>query len=216
MPYLDSIDDQAQAIGAVNTIVIEHGRWHGLNTDAAGFLKHLRDSVDTEILSRQIAHSLVLGAGGAARSIVAALIMGGARDITICNRSTERTINLIEQLTPLANNVKIHALSWEKRHDAVMQAGLIVNTTTLGMDGYPPLELSLANAQDQTIVSDIVYAPLFTPLLQQAQQRGLVTVDGLGMLLGQAAEAFTHWFAISPTINEALRTRVMASHEKKQ
>lgn len=213
LPHLDSIDPEAKAVGAVNTVVVEQGRWHGLNTDGSGYLRHLRVSVPTAQLSRRIGESVVLGGGGAARSIVAALIRGGAEHVTVCNRSYEKACALISHLQPLKGSVKLSALPWEKRQEAVDRAGLLINTTSLGMVGHAPLQITLERMLEGGIVSDIVYAPLETPLLAEAKARGLTPVEGLGMLLGQASEAFAAWFGILPEITPELRAHVLAMRE---
>lgn len=213
LPHLDSIDAEAKAVGAVNTVVVEQGRWHGLNTDGRGYLRHLRDSVPGTKLVPAMQESLVLGAGGAARSIVAALLKGGAGHITVCNRSYEKACAMLSHLQPLRGQAKLSALPWEKRQEAVAHASLLINTTSLGMQGQGPLEISLADMPAGGIVSDIVYAPLETPLLAEARARGLVAVEGLGMLLGQAAEAFAAWFDVTPTLSDELRTIVLKAKE---
>lgn len=213
LPHLDSIDREAQLIGAVNTVIVENGRWHGINTDDSGYLRHLKASVAEASLSRAIGQSLVLGGGGAARSIVAALLRGGAEHITVCNRSYDKANALISHLQPLKGEARLSALPWEKRHEALEHAGLLVNTTSLGVTGHAPLELSLDAMPAGGIVSDIVYAPLETPLLAEAKARGLIPVEGLGMLLGQAAEAFAAWFGVLPEITPELRAHVLAARE---
>jgi shikimate dehydrogenase len=213
LPHLDSIDPAAQAIGAVNTVIITQGRWHGVNTDGTGYLRHLRDSVTDTALCAGLEDVLVLGAGGGARAIVAAMLGAGAGRITVCNRSDEKAHALINHMQPLSGHASLHALPWEKRHMAVQHARVLINTTSLGMTGHAPLPVTLESMPVGGIVSDIVYAPLETPLLAEARVRGLVAVDGLGMLLGQAAEAFAAWFGVQPEISETLRRRVMHARE---
>jgi shikimate dehydrogenase len=213
LAHLDSIDPEAKAVGAVNTVVVEKGRWHGLNTDGSGYLRHLQASTSKAQLQSCIQESLVLGGGGAARSIVAALMRGGAQHLTVCNRSYEKACALISHLQPLARGTRLSALPWERRQEAVPKAGLLVNTTSLGMEGHAPLELSLDAMPAGGIVSDIVYAPLETPLLAKARARGLTPVEGLGMLLGQAAEAFHAWFGVMPEVTPKLRAHVLAMRE---
>lgn len=208
LPYLTSIDPQAQAMGAVNTVVNEGGRWHGLNTDGSGYLRHLRASVEADQLTQNLKQTLILGAGGAARSIVVALANAGAEQIIICNRSAEKAQALASHLQPVVGKTVLSTRPWDERESALEQVGLVVNTTSLGMTGQAPLTLDLGNMRGGGIVSDIVYHPLMTPLLQDAHARGLVTVDGLGMLLGQAAEAYHAWFGIIPVVDQALRDRL--------
>jgi len=188
----DTASDQARRIAAVNTLVFRDGKIHGSSTDGEGFLANLRDhGVDPA------KPALVLGAGGAARDIAAALIDAGA-SVSIANRTParlDRLLRLLPALTPLA---------WEARSAALATHALLVNTTAAGMSGQPPLDIDLARAPASLVVADIVYAPLVTPLLAAAESRGLATVPGLGMLLHQAVPGFAAWFGTTPRVDRAL------------
>jgi shikimate dehydrogenase len=148
----------------------------------------------------------VLGAGGAARSILVALLDAGVPEIRLVNRTLPRATALASEL-----GAAITALSWESRHDALADAALLVNTTSQGMVGEAPLDLSLDRLARDAVVSDIVYVPLETPLLAAARRRGNRTVDGLGMLLHQARAGFAAWFGIEPEVTPALREAVLAT-----
>jgi shikimate dehydrogenase len=200
---VDEASETASAMGAVNTIWREGGRLHGDNTDAAGFLAHLDMSVPG--WAGQVRTALILGAGGAARAIGYGLKARGLGRIILVNRSAARARELA-----LALGSPLDARDWSERHDLVAEADLIVNTTALGMKGQPPLELDLAGLRPGTIVDDIVYVPLRTALLDEAERRGGVIVDGLGMLLHQAVPGFTRWFGVTPAVTPALRARLEA------
>lgn len=198
LPLLDEVSEAARAIGAVNTLWTEGGRVHGDNTDALGFLGHL-DAVAPS-WDRRVATALVLGAGGAARSVAFGLKSRGVGRIIVVNRSRERAEALASAL-----GAPLEAGDWESRSALVATADLIVNTTALGMKGQPPLDIDLSDLRPGAIVDDIVYVPLKTPLLAEAERRGATVVDGLGMLLHQAVPGFARWFGTTPTVTPALR-----------
>lgn len=203
LPLLDDITDTARTMGAANTLWCEGGQLRGDNTDAAGFLGHLDDSAPG--WQDRVETALLLGAGGAARAIAYGLKSRGVRRILIANRSAARAEELVASLgAPLAT------ADWSSRDRLVGEADLIVNTTSLGMKGQPPLELDLSGLRPGTIVDDIVYVPLKTALLQAAETRGGVIVDGLGMLLHQAVPGFARWFGVPPKVTPALRARLEA------
>ena len=199
---VDEADAVARRIGAVNTVVArEDGSLHGGNTDAFGFLEHLRASAP----AWRPGAAVILGAGGSARAVAAALVDAGASEVRLANRTAARAEKVAEEIGgPVA------PVAWEERSAALDGAGLLVNTTSLGMAGSPPLEISLAALPDGAVVNDIVYAPLETPLLAAARRQGLVAVDGLGMLLHQARPGFAAWFGVEPEVDEALRESVLA------
>ncbi|TCR68936.1 shikimate dehydrogenase [Bosea sp. BK604] len=200
---VDVPSEAAKAMGAVNTIWREGDKLHGDNTDAAGFLAHLDASVPG--WEKHVGKVLILGAGGAARAIGYALKGRGLGRIVLCNRSPARASELAAALgTP------VEAADWNARNQLVATADLIVNSTALGMNGQPPLELDLTGMRPGTIVDDIVYVPLRTALLDQAERLGGVPVDGLGMLLHQAVPGFTRWFGVRPAVTPALRARLEA------
>lgn len=202
MELCQDLDETARAIGAVNTVEIRNGRLRGYNTDAFGFLENLQRSVfGLDILHRP---AIVLGAGGAARAIIYALREAGAQRIIVTNR----TVDKARELTALGDQIEV--ASWETRSDILSGAGLLVNTTSLGMTGKEMLEIDLSALPVDAAVSDIVYAPLMTDLLRQASQRGHQVVTGIGMLLHQARPAFEKWFGVLPEVSEELEKKVLA------
>lgn len=204
LALVDAADDNARRIGAVNTIVIDQaGRLTGSNTDGFGFMENLRAGAPQ--WSAADGPAVVLGAGGAARSVAAALQQAGAPEIRILNRTAERAERLAADF-----GAPLSAAVWSDREAALDGAALLINTTILGMAGAPPLELALDALPGHAIVSDIVYTPLRTPLLESAQARGLRAVDGIGMLLHQARPSFAAWFGRDPEVDDALRTHVLA------
>lgn len=199
LAQVQQLDSFAQRIGAVNTLVIKDGALLGYNTDAYGFWQNLESSVNG--IKRGAA--FVVGAGGAARAVVAALDDAGFAPIYIMNRTREKA----EALRSISAQVK--AVGWSTNPAELASCSLLVNTTSLGMQGQPPLELALDALSSDALVTDIVYTPLQTPLLQDASTRGLQIVDGLGMLLYQAQKAFELWFGILPDVTEKLRAMVL-------
>lgn len=200
---VDRHDAAAAAIGALNTIVVEaDGSLTGSNTDALGFLGHLQASAPSWTASSGPA--VVLGAGGAARAAIYALLEAGAPEVRIANRTKARAEALGELFGP-----KVKAFDWAERADMLAGVNLLSNTTTLGMSGQAPLDLPLDDLPKAAVVYDIVYAPLETPLLAAARARGNAGVDGLGMLLHQAVPGFAGWFGITPTVDDALRAVIL-------
>ena len=204
LKLVDRADPVAVRIGAVNTVVVQDdGTLSGFNTDAYGFLASLRD-VQSDFRA-SAGPIVILGAGGAARAVVVALLDDGAGDIRVANRTLERA----QELTRIDAS-RIRVVSWEQRNDALDGAALVVNTTSQGMVGYPPLDLSLDALPKAAMVADIVYNPLETPLLAASRKRGNIAVDGLGMLLHQARPGFHQWFGVAPTVDAKLREFVAA------
>jgi shikimate dehydrogenase len=202
---VDEVEPLAQRIGAINTIIVqENGSLLGRNTDAFGFMQSLRDAQPGWVPAAGPA--VVLGAGGAARAVIAGLLDSGVPSIRLCNRSTDKAQELVDVFGP-----KLSVLPWADRHGALPGANLLVNTTNLGMQGQPALELELGQLSPQALVSDVIYAPLETPLLAMARQRGHATVNGLGMLLHQARPAFAAWFGVMPDVSASLLDTVHAS-----
>lgn len=195
----DSTDDTASRAGAVNTLVFRDGHITGSNTDGWGFLANLR----AHGVSPAAGPALLLGAGGGARAIAAALQSEGVT-ITLANRTRERADELARHLPGL------RVIDWNRRSHAVSDNALIVNATSLGMAHRPPLELDLSRAAPTVAVCDIVYVPLETPLLADARARGLRAVEGLGMLLHQAVPGFRSWFGVQAEVDDALRRFVAA------
>lgn len=210
---MDEVSVAAQSLGAVNTISFKQGRFMGANTDGDGFLLGLETAMDQAVSAAgwRDRPALVLGAGGAARAIIAALGRAGIGDIRLTNRTREKA----EALTALADNVSVG--DWGARQQLAEGCGLLVNTTSLGMTGQPPLDgvsAMLASLGDGALVADIVYAPLETDLLRAARAAGRHAVDGLGMLLNQAALSFEIWFGARPEIDATLRAALIADIEK--
>lgn len=202
---VDRLDPLAARIGAVNLVVVEKdGSLSGFNTDGYGFVESLRE-VCRDWRADQ-GPVVVLGAGGAARAIVATLIAEGAREIRLVNRTLPRAQELAAAIGP-----QVQALPWESREAALDGAALLVNTTSQGMIGQAPLDLSLDALPKTAPVSDIVYNPLITPLLAAARARGHVIVDGLGMLMHQARPAFRAFYGVMPDVTPALRQKIEAT-----
>ena len=194
----------ARRIGAVNTIVMEDGHLHGSNSDGFGFLENLRQGAPTWRADRGPA--VVLGAGGAARAVVAALIEASTPEIRLLNRTRARA-------EALANDLggPVSISDWDRRAMVLEDAALLVNTTSLGMSGQDPLEIDLRALPQDALVNDLVYAPLETTLLSSARAHGNLVVDGLGMLLHQARPGFAAWFGVEPEVTEELRRFVLAA-----
>ncbi|GJE73944.1 shikimate dehydrogenase [Methylorubrum suomiense] len=201
---VDSLTERAERVGAVNTLVVEGDRVVGDNTDGLGFIAHLDHSLGVDWPERAGHRAVVLGAGGAARGIVAGLLGRGMR-VQIANRSPDNARSLAA-LDP----EKAQALPWDALPEALPETGLLINATSLGMVGHPPLDLDLAALPARAAVADIVYVPLETPLLAAARARGLAAVDGLGMLLHQAVPGFAAWFGVRPEVTPALREMIVA------
>lgn len=200
-----SVSERAARIGAANTLSFTPQGFHADNTDGYGFAENLRQAAPGWQAARGPA--LVLGAGGAARAIAATLLTEGAPEVRIANRTFERAQALCAHFTP----APVVALAWTETEEALHEAAMLVNTTSLGMTGQPPLDISLETAASDTLVCDIVYRPLETPLLAAARARALPAVDGLGMLLHQAAPGFEAWFGRRPQVDDALRAAVLGA-----
>ncbi|MCH6588612.1 MAG: shikimate dehydrogenase, partial [Proteobacteria bacterium] len=197
------VEPLAERIGAVNTVVFEDGRLEGHNTDAFGFLENLRQGAPA--WEAAAGPALVLGAGGAARAVAAALVDAGAPEVRLSNRTAARAEALARAL-----GASVVPVPWESRADALDGLALLVNTTSLGMAGQPELDLDLDPLPAAALVTDIVYTPLETPLLARARARGNPAVDGLGMLLHQARPGFEAWFGVAPEVTAELRAFVLA------
>ncbi len=204
MPLCDQLDETARRIGAVNTIVVtKDGALQGTNTDAYGFIENL---CQNSSWTAAAGAAVLLGAGGAARAIAVALSDAGVRELRIVNRTGERVQSLIES-TAVKN---ASFVSWDERDQALDGAALVVNATSMGMQGNPPLDLNLAALPTTAVVNDIVYTPLQTPLLAAAAARSNPAIDGLGMLLYQAVPGFEGWFGVRPDVTKELREFVLA------
>ncbi len=201
--FIDDIDEGAKRIGAVNTVVVNaDGRLTGSSSDGFGFIEHLRQSLPD--WAPASGPAVLLGAGGAARAIAVALHDTGVPELRIVNRNVDRGRALANHLTGPATSY-----SWHDADTALRDSALLVNTTSLGMVGQPPLELSLQSLPGHAVVYDIVYTPLQTDLLARAAARGHAVVDGLGMLLHQARPGFAAWFGVDPAVTPELRTAVL-------
>jgi len=209
---VDRRTPRAEKMKAVNTLWVEDGLVWGDNTDVLGFMAHLDDTLGIG-WEQAVDTALVLGAGGAARAVVAGLQDRPIRRILVANRTLTKAEELVRDLDP--EGAVLAALPWEEVGGAVAATDLIVNTTSLGMAGQPPLALDLSAARPTAAVADIVYVPLETPLLAAATARGLRTVDGLGMLLHQAAPGFARWFGVTPQVTAELRALVEADLRSK-
>lgn len=206
LPYLAAIDPAAKRIGAVNTIVVQpDGSLTGSNTDAFGFIESLAAGAPAGWRAAA-APAVVLGAGGAARAVLVALLDAGAPEIRLVNRSMDKAAALAAEFDPR----RIRPVGWDDRATALGGAGLLVNTTSLGMAGQPPLDLVLDDLPVAALVNDIVYTPLETDLLARAAARGNPVVDGLGMLLHQGRPGFAAWFGVAPQVSAELRAAVLA------
>ena len=207
LALVDEAHPLAMRIGAVNTVVVrENGSLYGFNTDGFGFLENLR--AGSAGFDAGSGPAVVLGAGGAARAIVAALLDAGAPDVRLLNRTFERAEALADDLSGIGTGT-ISVGDWDARADHLQGAVLLVNTTTLGMKGARALDLDLTQLTVDALVTDIVYNPLETDLLARARARGNATVDGLGMLLHQARPGFEAWYGFLPDVTDALRAKVL-------
>lgn len=199
-------EPSALAVGAANTLWLEGGRLHAANTDTYGFMKHLEMSAPAWRDGGR--HVVVLGAGGAARAIVHGFLAAGIGEVRIANRTRERA-----EAIAVHFGKSVAARDWSERSEVCAGAAVVVNTTSIGMKGEGSLGLDVGAFSDGTVVADIVYVPLETELLAAARRRGLVAVDGLGMLLHQAVPGFERWFGIRPEVTADLRRIVVADIE---
>ncbi|MEN9374535.1 MAG: hypothetical protein RIR79_2087 [Pseudomonadota bacterium] len=207
MSIVDRVDSLAQRIGAINTVVVEaDGSLTGRNTDAFGFIQSLHDAQPAWRADNAASSAIVIGAGGAARAVLAGLLDAGVSEIRLTNRSPDKAQALAREF-----GSAIRPIAWAERHDALAGVSLLVNTTNQGMHGEPALDLRLDALPAHALVSDIIYIPLETPLLAAARTRGNPTVNGLGMLLNQARPAFEAWFGVRPTITPDLMQKILAT-----
>ena len=205
MHFMDELHPTAQRVAAINTIVVQpDGSLLGMNNDGAGYVQSPRDADPT--WRGDAGPALVLGAGGAARAIVVALLDEGVPELRITNRTLERA-----QALANAFGERVKVVPWAERNEAMAGVSLLVNTTTQGMHGQPPLDVALDALPVAAMVSDAIYVPMETPLLAQARLRGNQTVNGLGMLLNQARPAFKAWFGVMPEITPELRAAILAT-----
>jgi shikimate dehydrogenase len=205
MRVIDEIDETAKTIGAVSCVVLrKDGSLAGTNNDWYGFTHNILEFVPD--WRGDAGPAVVIGAGGGARAVIYGLLQRGAREIRVCNRTLARAQMLADDF-----GAAVRAVAWEQRHDALDGAAILVNTTSQGMTGQPPLDLSLERLPQSALVNDIVYIPRETPLLVAARARGNRTVTGLGMLLHQGVPAWKAWFGIEPKVTPELRAAVEAT-----
>jgi shikimate dehydrogenase len=203
---LSKPDARARAVGAANTLWYEGDELRSTNTDIEGFIGNLDACAPGWDAA---ADALVLGAGGSARAVVFGLIERGIKRVHLANRTLERARALADQF-----GASVDPVSWDAISDLLPRAGLLVNTTSLGMQGQPPLEVDVDLLPPHAVVADLVYVPLQTPLLSAARARGLRSADGLGMLLHQAVRGFELWFGQRPEVTSELRDLVEADLTK--
>ncbi len=197
----DTIDDTAAKIGAVNTVTIKDGKLEGRNTDAFGFIENIKqNAANFDFKGKTVT---VLGAGGAARAVIYGLLGQGVSKIYLCNRTPQKAEKLLQHFTNL------ELTPWCSKIKSLYESNLLVNTTSLGMQGQPSLEIDLLDLPQNAVVCDIVYNPLITPLLSAAKARGNPIVTGIGMLLHQARPAFEAWYGVMPEVDDELLKQVM-------
>ncbi len=208
LAVMDTVTPVASRIGAVNTVVVQaDGTLLGHNTDAEGFAQSLHHGHPGWQPERGPA--VVLGAGGAARAVVVALLDAGVPSVVVTNRSRDRADALAA-----AVGGPVTVADWAEREAVLADAAVLVNTTALGMTGQPPLEMDLARLPETAVVTDIVYSPQETRLLRQAADRGNPAVEGIGMLLHQAVPGFRAWFGVDVNVTPGLRKQVLHSREQ--
>ena len=203
---LSAPDDRARAVGAANTLWFQDGELRSTNTDVEGFINNLDASAPGW---DQATDALVLGAGGSARAVVFGLVERGFTRVHLVNRTLERARALADQF-----GANVHPAAWDAIADLLPRAGLLVNTTSLGMHGQPALDIDVNLLPQQAVVADLVYVPLETTLLAAARARELKAADGLGMLLHQAVRGFELWFGQRPEVTSELRALVEADLTK--
>lgn len=197
---VDELSDTAIKIGAVNTIIVnDDNTLKGHNTDAFGFIENIKQSAKNFSLNNKTA--MVLGAGGASKAIIYGLLDENVSKIYLTNRTLERAQKQAQD--------KVEIIQWEKKEEVLDNVDILVNTTSLGMRGQNPLQISLDNLNQNALVSDIVYNPLETDLLKLANQNGNQTINGLGMLIYQAKEGFENWFGQKPTVDDFLKEKLI-------
>jgi len=203
MEFADLVTDRATLIGAANTLIFrKDGRIHADNTDGYGFIQNLRENAPN--WDPKAGPAAVLGAGGAARAVVASLLDAGVPEILISNRTRVRAEALKTDF-----GKRLTVVDWVQAGNMLEEAVTVVNTTSLGMIGKPPLRVPLDGLRKDAVVTDLVYAPLKTRLLAEAEEAGCVTVDGLGMLLYQAVPGFERWFGVRPVVDSAARAAAL-------
>ena len=208
LALVDRVETSARRMGAINTIVVAaDGLLEGSNTDVFGFRENLRERAPG--WAPEAGAAVVLGAGGAARAVVAALLETRIAEICVVNRTLARAETLARELDLPPSRITAHP--WSERSAVLSNCGLLINTTSLGMAGEEPLDIDLTELPAAAVVVDIVYTPLDTALLSTARERGHQTVDGLGMLLHQARPGFEAWFGSPVEVTRELRAAVLTT-----
>jgi shikimate dehydrogenase len=203
MDIVDHLSDRAILIGAANTLIFRaDGKIHADNTDGYGFIANLKQNAPGWQASAGPA--AVLGAGGAARAVITSLIEMGTTEILLSNRTRPKADALKSEF-----GSKVHVIDWVQAGNMMEEATTVVNTTSLGMTGAAEFRVPLDGLRPGTVVTDLVYTPLRTRFLTEAQAAGCITVDGLGMLLHQAVPAFERWFGVRPEVDDATRAAVL-------
>lgn len=210
MALCHGVSEGARAIGAVNTLVFADGRIEGSNSDGFGFMQNLRAAAPS--WTPGAGPAVVLGAGGAARAVIWSLLDAGVPEIRLTNRTRETADRLAAAFRDGAGGT-VTVDDWAGGGQALAGAALLVNATSLGMVGQPPLRIDLTALAGDAVVTDLVYNPLETPLLAAARENGNPAVDGLGMLLHQARPGFAAWFGVEPPVDETSRRSVLAGLE---
>lgn len=204
MTMVDHISDRATLIGAANTLTVRaDGKIMADNTDGYGFMANLAEKAPD--WNPKSGPAVVLGAGGAARAVLVALADAGVPEILLSNRTKPKAEALKSEF-----GTRIKVIDWVQAGNVIEDAKIIVNTTSLGMSGQPELRVPLDGLKPGTVVNDLVYTPLRTEFLKQAEKMGCVAVDGLGMLLHQAVPGFERWFGKTPIVDEELRRAVLS------
>jgi shikimate dehydrogenase len=196
-------DDRAEAVGAANTLWLEGGTLCSTNTDVEGFIENLDAAAPG--WDKGLESAIVLGAGGAARAVVFALLHRGAERVYVANRTFDKAEAFRARF-----GERVHPVRWDEVNGLLAGVQLLANSTSLGMEGQPKLEINVSDLPPSAVVTDIVYVPLETPLLAAAKERGMRTADGLGMLLHQAVRGFSLWFGVKPEVTAELRALVEA------
>lgn len=197
-----NVTEIAGTLGAANTLYIGENGWDATNTDGYGFLANL--DAEAPGWDNQKSNAVIIGAGGASRAIIYALLQRGFAKIHLLNRTLSRAEQLADIFGP-----RIHPAALDTLPNHLSDANILVNTSSMGMQGQPPLTIDLSQLNKTALVTDIVYTPLVTGLLKAADAQGNPTVDGLGMLLHQAVPGFEKWFGARPTVSKALRTHIL-------
>ena len=194
-------DESTERLGAVNTVFRRDGKTLGTNTDGDGFINSLHQAVPALSLAGK--RAVVLGAGGASLAVVNAILEQGVAEVAVANRTLEKARQLRQRF-----GKRVLPLAWAEAEDHFSECSLLVNTTSLGMKGQPPLEIALQWLDSRAVVTDIVYTPLRTSFLEHAAARGNIVVEGLGMLLHQAVRGFSLWFGVTPQVTPELHDLV--------